>query len=205
MAPLLNWLCGESEWSKTYFLEKFLREKVRRGAWSLVWGRMRRERMICLIILPHMARQRDQGGSPGYGATPWDCMWQGGGWALRLRIWADCPRTAPQKLPKTGFSKKFIVCVFTLSECYNTIYREVVLLKRVQEISLMWSTGEPQSPAFDKVLAKHCGLRMWADCSRTALQKLPCVEHRQAAVDCVWQGAGWALLAENLRQLPKDR
>ena len=65
MAPLLNRLCGESERSKTHFLEKFPREKVRRGAWSLVWGRMRRERMICLVNLPHMARQRDQGGSPG--------------------------------------------------------------------------------------------------------------------------------------------
>ena len=116
-------------------------------------------------------------------ANPWEALpsgvWSTGeprstardkgvGERCQLRIWADCPRTAPQKLPETGFSKKFIVCVFTLSECYNIIYREVVLLKSVQEISLMWSTGEPWSPAFDKVLAKHCGLRIWADCSRTA-------------------------------------
>ena len=65
MAPLLNRLCGESEQSKTHFLEKFPKEKVRRGAWSLVWGRMRRERMIYLVNLSHMARQRDQGSSLG--------------------------------------------------------------------------------------------------------------------------------------------
>ena len=68
-----------------------------------------------------------------------------------------------------------------------------------------WSTGELQSTACDKGVGERCRLRIWADCSRTALQKLPCVEHRQAAVDCVWQGAGWALLDENLSQLPKDR
>ena len=34
---------------------------------------------------------------------------------------------------------------------------------------------------------------------------LPRVEHRWAAVDCMWQGGGWALSAENLSWLPKDR
>ena len=67
---------------------------------------------------------------------------KGVGERCRLRIWADCPRTALQKLAKTGFSKKLVVYVFTLLERYDTICREVVLLKRVQEISLAWSTGE---------------------------------------------------------------
>ena len=70
-------------------------------------------------------------------ANPWEAL-PSGAWSTgeprstacdkgvgehcRLRIWADCPRTGPQKLPETGFSKKFVVCVFTLSECYDTIY-----------------------------------------------------------------------------------
>ena len=63
-----------------HFLEKCLREKVRRASWSLVWGRMRRERMIGQVNIPHMARYRDQGGSPGldvsksWGSTPYPLL-----------------------------------------------------------------------------------------------------------------------------------
>ena len=121
-----------------------------------------------------------------------------------LRIWADCPRTTPQKLPETGFSKMLIVCLFTLSEHYDTIYREAVLLNRVQEITLVWSTGEPRSTACDKGVGERCRLKIWADCPWTAPQKLPRVEHRWAVVDCVWQGDGQALPTENLSRLPKD-
>ena len=58
--------------------------------------------------------------------------------------------------------------------------------------SLTWSTGEPQSTACDKGMSKRCPLRIWADCPRTAPQKLPHVEHRWASVDCVWQGGAQA-------------
>ena len=142
-------------------------------------------------------------------ANPWEALpsgvWSTGeprstacdkgvGERCRLRIWADCPRTTPQKLPETGFSKKLIVCVFTLSEHYDTIYREAVLLNRVQEITLVWSTGEPRSTVCDKGVGKHCRLKIWANCPRTAPQKLPRMEHRWAAVNCMWQW-GWRALS----------
>ena len=163
---------------------------------------------------------------------------KGVGECCQLRIWADCPRTTPQKLPETGFSKKLIVCVFTLSEHYDTIYIyigrqsfsiefkkspscgaqasrsrlrvtrrwasavgwkfELTAQGPLHKNSLAWSTGEPRSTACDKGMGKRCPLRIWADCPRTAPQKLPRVEHRWASVNCVWQGDGRALPAENL-------
>ena len=101
---------------------------------------------------------------------------KGVGERCQLRIWADCPRTAPQNLPETGFSKKLVVCVFTPSEHYDTICKEVVLLKRVQEISLPWSTGETRvswsSPGGD--VSKSTG-----SAPLNPSKNLPHVEHRR--------------------------
>ena len=68
-----------------------------------------------------------------------------------------------------------------------------------------WSTGEPRSTACDKGVGEPCRLKIWADCPRTAPQKLPHMEHRWASVDCMWQGDEQALPTENLSWLPKDR
>ena len=45
--------------------------------------------------------------------------------------------------------------------------------------SLVWSTCKPRSTVCDKELAECCWLRIWANCPRTAPQKLPHMERER--------------------------